>query len=236
MINRSPQHQTDTKSIRNIIMQLDENWLIRNLDERDYGIDLTLERFDGMNATGDFILVQAKGTDAGFDEEIKLSNFPTKTIWYSQLFNIPFFVFYTSNKSGQTYFVWLQKYANTKLIRTTPDWKSQAGVTIYFPDENNLKDNKQKIIDIIRKDKDKKIGLDFLATFESIKLHSQSVLSGETGVNIVMKPARPCLPSIISLHLSQKTSRTATRSTSLILVTHIEKYLKQTQYQLKTAI
>ena len=80
MIKRAPQHQIDTKAVRQILSILDENWLIRNQDERDYGIDLTIERFNGENATGDFILVQVKGTESQFEENIKLPKFPTKTI------------------------------------------------------------------------------------------------------------------------------------------------------------
>lgn len=182
MLKRKLQHQIDTKAIRKILSQLDEDWLVRNLSERDYGIDLTLERFDGENATGDFILVQVKGTDSEFGNEVKLSKFPTKTIQYSLLFNVPFFVFYTSNATGKTLFVWLQKYADLKLPRTTPGWETQDTVTIYFPEVNDIAKNKDKLIDIIDKDKSKRIGVKYLSLYESLKIHSESVLLGEFSI------------------------------------------------------
>ena len=110
MINRSKEHIIDTKAIRTVIAQLDHNWLIRNLDERDYGIDLTLERFDGEFPTGDFILLQVKGTNTRFSKDVKLSGYPVKNIQYSLLFNIPFFALHVSNPSNKAFFVWLQKW------------------------------------------------------------------------------------------------------------------------------
>jgi hypothetical protein len=182
MIKRTPEHIIDTKAIRTVIGQLSHDWLIRNLDERDYGIDLTLERFNNEVPTGDFILLQIKGTDTKFSEDVKLSGFPVKTIQYSLLFNIPFFVVHVSNASNKAYFVWLQKYAETKLPRTTKDWQDQDTVTIYFPSENDLKNNNDKVIDIIDKDKSKKTGVKFLSYYDSLCLHSGSVVTGEYAV------------------------------------------------------
>lgn len=182
MVKRSIQHRIDTNAVRQVQTQFDENWIIRTQEDRDYGIDLTIERFEGENATGDFIFAQVKGTDSEFGDNVQLSGFPTKTILYSQLFNVPFFIFYTSCKSEKTQFVWLQKYADIKLIRTTPEWKNQGKVTIYFPTENDLKTNKQKIIEIVKKDKEKKLGVKFLSIYESLKFHSKSVLLGMTPV------------------------------------------------------
>lgn len=57
-------------------------------------------------------------------------------------------------------------------------------VTIYFPKENDLQANDSKITDIIKNDKLKKMGVKFLAIYESLKFHSESVLSGQTAVAI----------------------------------------------------
>ena len=175
MIKRTLQHKIDTKAIRKIFTQLDENWLVRNLDERDYGIDLTLERFTDEDATGDFIFVQVKGTQSEFNTNISLSGFPTKTIEYSLLFDVPFFVFYTSLKSNQTKFIWLQKYVNLKLENTTTQWQEQDTVTLYFPIANDLENNIDKITNIIRQEKSKKYGVEYLSLLEQLKLHSGSV-------------------------------------------------------------
>jgi len=115
MPKRIEAHKIDTQANRKMIAQLDENWLVRDQQDRDYGIDLTIERYGNEEATGDYFLVQLKGKKAGFSENVKLSSFPVKTIKYALLFNIPFFVFHTSIKSNETKFIWLQKYAETKL-------------------------------------------------------------------------------------------------------------------------
>jgi hypothetical protein len=63
------------------------------VEERDYGIDLQLERFDSDDATGDFIFVQVKGTDKAFKENVQLSGFPVDTVNYALMFDVPFFLF-----------------------------------------------------------------------------------------------------------------------------------------------
>jgi len=183
MIRRTLQHKIDTKAIRKIFTQLDENWLVRNLDERDYGIDLTLERFNDENATGDFIFVQVKGTQSEFNSNFSLSGFPTKTIEYSLLFDVPFFVFYTSLQSNQTKFIWLQKYVNLKLENTTTQWQEQNTVTLYFPINNDLETNIDKITNIIIQEKSKKYGVEYLSLLEQLKLHSGSVEVGQYAVS-----------------------------------------------------
>jgi hypothetical protein len=182
MPKRIETHRIDTKAVRTIFTHLNENWLVRSLEERDYGIDLQLERFDSDDATGDFIFVQVKGTDNAFKKNAQLSGFPVETINYALMFDAPFFLFHTSNTSKQTKFVWLQKYVEARLEKDTPKWKNQDSVTIYFPEENDLESNDSKVAEIIKKDKLRKVGVKFLAGYESLKLHSGSVLGGEVGV------------------------------------------------------
>lgn len=177
MPKRIETHRIDTKAVRTIFTHLNENWLVRSLEERDYGIDLQLERFDSDDATGDFIFVQVKGTDKAFKENVQLSGFPVDTVNYALMFDVPFFIFHTSNASKQTKYVWLQNYVETRLEKDTPQWKTQDSVTIYFPEENDLESNDSKIAEIIKKDKLRKVGVKFLASYESLKLHSEAVLS-----------------------------------------------------------
>lgn len=184
MIKRSESHITDTKAARLVLAQLNEDWLVRSLDERDYGIDLQLERFNGENPTGDFIFAQVKGTAKKFKNSVKFSTLKTDTIKYSQMFNVPFFLFYTSIASSETKFVWLQKYADTKLKIDIPKWGDQKTVTIEFPPENDLKKNIDKVINIIQRDRFKRIGVKFLTLFEGLILHAGSVIdTGELDVS-----------------------------------------------------
>ena len=181
MPKRIETHRIDTKAVRTIFTHLNEHWLVRSLEERDYGIDLQLERFDSDDATGDFIFVQVKGTDSAFDEDVKLS-FPVETINYALMFDVPFFVFHTSNKSKETKFVWLQKYVELELEPKSPGWKSQGHVTIYFPKGNDLQSNDEKLAEIIKKDKSRKVGVKFLADYEALSFHEDSVSSGQYAV------------------------------------------------------
>jgi len=179
MVKRTETHITDTKAVRRIFNQLDENWLIRNLEERDYGIDLSLELFNGVSPTGSMTLIQVKGTEKEFDTDsenfIKLSNFPVKTIQYALLFEIPFFVFHISLAKNETKFIWLQKYIERKLSKENPSWESQETVTLYFPISNDLEKNAKKIKDIINRYKDEKIFLIFLKKYEELVFHKSSV-------------------------------------------------------------
>lgn len=54
---RTQTHTIDTKAIRRLITTLSEDWLIRDLSDRDYGIDLKLEYFDGISPTGIIIFL-----------------------------------------------------------------------------------------------------------------------------------------------------------------------------------
>lgn len=171
--------QLETEAIKSTITHLQENWLIHSKEESDYGVDLILEKIDSNAPTSEFICVQIKATDSAFENGVQLSEFPVSRINYALMLNVPFFVFYTSNLSKETKFVCLQKYVETKLNNTCPNWKNLETVTISFPDENDLRSNEKKIFDIIQEDKFKKTGVKFLMCYELLVLYSQQIVSGE---------------------------------------------------------
>ncbi|MEX6223236.1 DUF4365 domain-containing protein [Providencia hangzhouensis] len=106
---RSETHITETEAKKIVNNQIpSDKWVLRSIDERDYGTDFMIEIFENSNPTGDCFFVQSKGTVSSFDETVKLS-FPVKTIKYALLFNVPFFIFYTSIPSNETKYIWLQK-------------------------------------------------------------------------------------------------------------------------------
>lgn len=150
---RAENHRTETIAVRQIISQISPDWLIRSMDERDYGIDLMIEVFNARFPTGRIAFVQSKGTAGTFqrrsDNCIVLNDFPVKTIEYALRLSAPFFVFHTSISSSETVFVWLQCYALTQLGATTPNWREQETVTLYFPDGNNLRTGHAKIENIL---------------------------------------------------------------------------------------
>ena len=179
MVTRGPTHRIDTLAVRKVIAQLPADWLIRNLEERDYGIDMLLEFFSGENATGKFALVQVKGTEKGAGAKPKLSAFPVKTLLYAEMFSHPFFVFYVSLKDDSVHFVWLQKYIKTVLNPSGKKWRTQGSLSIPMPAGNTLKANQQKILEVTDTYKRYASGLVYLAQFEWLKIHTDIVLVKE---------------------------------------------------------
>lgn len=180
MIKRTDTHRIDTRAVRTVLSQLDENWLVRNLDERDYGIDLQLEYFNEDNPTGYFTFIQLKGTTKSFeDKDENRLQFPIKTIEYALLFDVPFFVFYTSIVDNVTRFIWLQKYYEIELESQWKTWKEKDTIQLIFKKENDLNENIDHLISILRKDKIRKKGLKFLENYEFLKFHSDNVLNYE---------------------------------------------------------
>ncbi|MBO2630868.1 DUF4365 domain-containing protein [Shewanella algae] len=185
MTRRTETHVIDTLAVRQIISVLPENWLVRGLEERDYGIDLSIELFDGEMPTGCFSLIQVKGKRKKFESEpVSLSGFPTKTLEYSTLFPEPFFIFHTSIEDKKTYFVWAQKYIDVRLIKDRPNWITQESNTIKFPIENILgsEEGNAKIEKIMRVITARKSGLDYLADYEWLKTNWESYKLGQTNV------------------------------------------------------
>jgi hypothetical protein len=152
------------------MQELPPDWLVRGLEERDYGIDLTLELFKKDQPTGQIALIQVKGTTKSFEQQKKLS-FPTRTVEYSLLFQQPFFVFYTSVTDKKTYFVWIQKYVQTVLNASQKSWRQQDSITIHFPEENLLSDQTGKIRGIMAAYSARTSGIEFLAAYEWFLMH-----------------------------------------------------------------
>lgn len=154
---RTKQHVSDTRALRILMQKIPDTWLIRNVEERDYGIDLTLELFkelpeppknEGERADvkvavpkGQYVLLQVKGRSETFTTG-KLSGFPVKTMEYANLFKIPFFVVYVTLDDEQIHFLWLQKYIETNLA--SQSWKKQEEIALDFPKENLIDINDEK--------------------------------------------------------------------------------------------
>lgn len=197
MIQRGPTHVTDTLAVRTILSDLPGEWLVRNLDERDYGIDLTIEMFEDDKPTGKIALIQVKGRDASFPECIAIP-FPVKTIEYSLLFSEPFFLFHTSIKDKQTYFIWIQKYVTSRLDVENSSWRSQEHVTLHFPLENSLRAGRGKIEQIMARYAARSQALEYLSAYDWLEDHWDNFRLGERDL------IEPCLRN---LALMQKCGR-----------------------------
>lgn len=176
---RAATHRTDTKALRLIMGQLNEDWVIRNLEERDYGIDLQLELFDGDVPTGFMVLVQVKGTENSLAAES--AQIPVKTLHYAELFSIPFFLFRTSLKDKETEFIWLQKYIATDLQILNPKWRTRKDLTIHVPPDNKLSNNEEKFRRIVKAQRYNADGLAFAKNADALRRFLKDALEGETG-------------------------------------------------------
>ncbi|MCA8256697.1 DUF4365 domain-containing protein [Burkholderia sp. AU31624] len=193
---RGPTHKVDTRAVRLVMSQLDENWLIRSLDERDYGIDLQLEYFDSDLPTGLVTFIQIKGTEESFENEESFS-LPVKTLLYAELFSAPFFLFRTSLTDKLTRFAWLQKFSTTALPLTSPNWRYQESVEITLPADNDLVDNCEKFKNIVLDQRRQRMAIEFLRIEYALSLHSKQVVdNGEISLSAFCSEAAKKLTSL----------------------------------------
>ncbi|HEJ8085493.1 TPA: DUF4365 domain-containing protein [Serratia marcescens] len=159
---RTIQHVIDTRSIKRILNILPDHWVIRELTERDYGIDLLIEIFekndvnksnhDTFRSTGAIFHAQVKGTSSilkiNHDDEIAFS-LDKRALLYTERFSTPFLLFRVDVSSDDTdsYFLWIQRYIRDVLDLTVPRWRTekQDSFTIYIPKHNNISSSFEKI-------------------------------------------------------------------------------------------
>lgn len=156
MVTRPKSHVIDTKAVRKVESALDANWLIRSQADRDYGIDLALEKFDGKNPTGQYVFVQVKGHEKKLKSDksglIKFK-FPVDTLYYAEMFKAPFFALIVSLEDGKIYFVSLKNYIKKiDLDNTHPSWRTQKHVNLDIPLENDFHDNFGKFEEMVNLD------------------------------------------------------------------------------------
>lgn len=138
-----------------MIVALPDHWVVRELTERDYGIDLMVEIFlsglkdkknlDAFEASGALFHIQIKGTQTPIKPvaEKSVSYGIKKTaLRYVEKFSAPFFLFRAdvSSPSGKIYFVWLQRYIRDVLDAHTPFWRDETEdtISISIPVQNEV--------------------------------------------------------------------------------------------------
>lgn len=116
-----------------------ETWVIRDLTERDFGIDKIMERFEDGLATSEIVLLQIKGTKGIINPIDPKFSIATKTLLYAEMFSVPFLLLYCSvNAPVECYYLWLQEYIRVRLNYENPNWRNQKTNTVYFPQTNRL--------------------------------------------------------------------------------------------------
>ena len=158
---RTYQHIIDTKAIKQILNVIPDYCVVRELTERDYGIDLMIELFEecGENkhghtlydSSGHLCYLQIKGTDIQLkatEDNIHYS-LSKDSLKYIEKFSTPFILVRvsTSPKSKKIYFVWLQRYVSDVLDIENPDWRTSKtkSCVIKIPMHNTLPESFEKI-------------------------------------------------------------------------------------------
>lgn len=183
---RTYQHIIDTKAIKHTLNAIPDNWVIRDLSERDYGIDLMVEIFlesgkdkddyPTFEATGRVCYLQVKGTNS----ELKFNKNQTvsfqiekKSLLYVEKFATPFILLRvcTLEKEPAIYYCWLQRYITSILDKKTPDWrtKKQESYAVQIPITNSLPTNSEKIEKIASRIKYIEEAAEFYEIFTLIK-------------------------------------------------------------------
>ncbi len=178
---------------------LPDYWVVRELTERDYGIDLMVEVFapglqdaggnDAFAATGSLFHIQIKGTK----EELKPVKAGTinycinkKSLLYVERFSIPFFLFRVSVADPQEiYFLWIQRYIKDVMDVKTPFWreKKAESITVCIPQENKLPDGITKIEGIASRPKYLEQLIEFSEIYEEVSNRIEAIRSGTHDVN-----------------------------------------------------
>lgn len=137
--HRVNNHVIDSKACSIVSCNFSENWVLRDLTERDFGVDKIAERFQNGYATSEILMLQIKGTAAEIDENNPRFSLETKTLIYAEMFSVPFLLIYCSVKQPQKcYYLWLQEYIRVRLNYDNPNWRNQDTNTVYFPSKNIL--------------------------------------------------------------------------------------------------
>lgn len=110
---RVPQHISETASFKLFTLKVPDNWIIREVTERDYGIDCYLELVtDDNELSGELALIQLKSRQSipwtsNNDYTLTGIDISTSNYWYK--FNIPVFIFLADISMQKVYFLPVQR-------------------------------------------------------------------------------------------------------------------------------
>lgn len=194
---RSYQHVIDTMAVKKVFNLIPDYCVVRELTERDYGIDLMVEFYNeiGSNkhghpfyeSTGYICYLQIKGTN----DPIKISRKKTisfsidkKSLFYVEKFSTPFILLRvsTEKENDGAYFLWLQRYISEKLDLENPNWRNddKESVTLYIPSMNKLPNHFGKVEKIAWRIKYIEELSEFHEKFTFIKMSLEAIIIYES--------------------------------------------------------
>lgn len=197
---RTEQHIIDTRSIKRVLSILPDHWVIRELTERDYGIDLLIEIFEKggtdtnghevYNSTGAIFHAQVKGTSTALkvkrDGNISFS-LDKKALFYTERFSTPFLLFRVdvSSDSAVSYFLWIQRYIRDILDSKVPTWRTnkQASISVNIPRHNDIPSNFDKIETIASRPRLIQDTVEFCESYFHLSSQLESAALGKYTIN-----------------------------------------------------
>lgn len=129
---RIPQHISETASFKLFSSKIPNNWIIRDITERDYGIDCYLELVnDNDELSGELALIQLKSKQSILwtkKDTYTLSgiNISTSNYWYK--FPVPVFIFLVDLEDEKVYF----KSVGYSIKRNFSDFVKQKSFSYSF--------------------------------------------------------------------------------------------------------
>jgi Domain of unknown function (DUF4365) len=163
---RTRQHIIDSKTIKKVLRLIPNRWVVRDLSERDYGVDLQLEIFSKMpgkpaddpeyESTGSVALLQLKGTETPLKlspRDGTLHAYPKiKALRYAERFATPFFWVRAdvSSAAAPCYFLWVQRYILEVLDVKRPNWRTlhpEYEIPVRIPADNTLTGKRMRKIE-----------------------------------------------------------------------------------------
>lgn len=135
---RVPQHISESASFKLFSQVIPNNWIVRDITEKDYGIDCYLEIVNDDNQlTGDLALIQLKSKDGipwTKGNYYTLSNIKISTSNYWNQFAVPVFIFLTDIENNEVFYVAVKNYI--KLNYT--DYITQNSLSYKIPQNNKF--------------------------------------------------------------------------------------------------
>lgn len=175
---RPATHEIDTMAVRFVERAFSANLIRRDLQDRDYGMDMLVEVFNGQQPTGTLMLLQIKGHAASSASPVVMQ-VPVKTLLYARMFGAPFFLITVSLEDEKAHYVWLQKYIATRLPIDSPKWQTQEKVNITFPIENLLdSDGLRRMTALADQHARRSVGQQFLYHFSWLRRHFDEYRTG----------------------------------------------------------
>jgi hypothetical protein len=115
---RAKQHISESSSFSLFNLVIPDNWILRELTEKDYGIDCYLEIVNDSNdITGEFTLVQLKSKLNGIpwtlNDYFTLTGVKISSTNYWKHIDVPVFIFVTDIKNKKVYFKSVDKEIRT---------------------------------------------------------------------------------------------------------------------------